>query len=157
MVTKQDLLFIKRMGTWKPAFLLRDKNLINTKWMFTWKTDSTGNVTRCSARLVAKGFTQSEGMDYAEVFAPVSKYISLHFLLALVMKLYEVLQLDVENAFLNGMLSEEIYLEILHSVNLDNKSWNCFQLRYTQHRLKQAAWVWHEKLDRCLSELGFKK
>lgn len=155
---EQELLMIKMMGTWKPAFLPKGKKTVKTKWVFHRKVDSEGNVTRHRARLVAKGFSQTKGMDYDEVFAPVAKYTSLRFLLALkVLKNYSVLQLDVKNAFLNGILSEEIYLEVPHGVDLDKKSGNCFRLRKALYGLKQAARVWHEKLDCCLTEIGFKK
>ena len=82
------------------------------KWIFKNKTDEFGNVVRNKARLVAQGYTQVEGIDFDETFAPVARLESIRLLLAvaccLKVKLY---QMDVKSAFLNGFLSEEVYVE----------------------------------------------
>lgn len=153
---KQEFLVIKKMATCNPVFLPHDKKTVKTKWVFSQKTDSTGNVIRYRARLVAKGFSQTDGIHYAEVVAPLAKYTSVLFLIALkVMKAYEVLHLTVKSASLNGMLSEEIYVEVPDGLKLDAKSWNCFRLRKALYGLKQVARVWHEKLNSYLNELRF--
>jgi hypothetical protein len=73
---------------------------------------SDGHISRYKARLVAKGFQQVHGIDYDETFAPVAKMDSIRFTLAIVAaKGWEFHQMDVNNAFLHGDLSEEIYME----------------------------------------------
>ena len=115
----QELLMIEKMGMWEPAFLPDGMKAVKTKWVFNRKMDDNGNVIKHRARLVAKGYSQTAGIDYDEVFAPVTKYTSLRYLLALkVLRKYTVLQLDVKNAFLNGTLTEEIYREIPSGVTL---------------------------------------
>lgn len=114
---EQELLVIKKMGTWKPEFLPRDKKTVNTREVFSRKTDSTWNVSRYRDRLVAKGFSNTEVNDYEEVSAPVANYTSLRYLISLkVLKQYDISQLDVKNGFLKGTLSEDIYLEVPHCV-----------------------------------------
>src|SRR4051812_34665575 len=82
-------------------------NVIGTKWVFKNKQDEHGQVTRNKARLVAQGFTQIEGLDFGETFAPVARLESIRILLAYAahhdFKLY---QMDVKSAFLNGPLSD---------------------------------------------------
>jgi hypothetical protein len=88
------------------------KNVVGTKWVFRNKKDEFGVVTRNKARLAAKGYSQVEGLDFEETFAPVARLESIHILLAYAthhdFKLY---QMDVKRAFLNGPIKEEVYIE----------------------------------------------
>jgi hypothetical protein len=73
--------------------------------------DADGNVTIYKARLVAKGFRQVQGVDYDETFSPVAMFKSIRILLAIVaFHDYEIWQMDVKTAFLNGNIDEELYM-----------------------------------------------
>ena len=75
------------------------------------KIDVNGNVTVYKARLVAKGLRQIQGIDYEETFSPVAMIKSVRILLAIAAYFdYEIWQMDVKTAFLNGMLSEDVYM-----------------------------------------------
>jgi hypothetical protein len=84
---------------------------IECKWIFKKNTDADGNVHFYKARLVAKGFRQIQGVDYDETFSPVAMLKSIQILLAIGAYYdYEIWQMDVKMAFLNGNLSEDVYM-----------------------------------------------
>jgi hypothetical protein len=93
-------------------FTRPNQNVVGTNWVFRNKQDEHGVVTRNEARLVAKGYSQVEGLDFGETYAPVTWLESIHILLAYAtyhgFKLY---QMDVKSAFLNGPIKEEVYVE----------------------------------------------
>ena len=95
---------------WTLTDLPDDRRAIENKWIFK-KTDADGNVTIYKARLVAKGYRQVQGVDYDETFSPVAKLKSIRIMLAIAAYYdYEIWQMDVKTAFLNGHLKEELYM-----------------------------------------------
>jgi hypothetical protein len=106
-----NFLYSNKNGTWELGKLPEGAKALSMKWVYKIKRDAQGNVERYKARLVAKGYLQREGIDFEEVYAPVSKHTTLCALLAVVAERDLVLhQLDVKTAFLNEELEEEIYM-----------------------------------------------
>jgi hypothetical protein len=88
------------------------QNVVETKWVFRNKQDEYGVVIRNKARLVAKGYAQVAGLDFEETFAPVARLESIRILLAYAAHhFFKLYQMDVENAFLNRPIKEEVYVE----------------------------------------------
>ena len=88
-----------------------DRRAIENKWIFKKKTAANGNFTVYKARLVAKGFRQVQGVDYDETFSPVVMLKSVRIMLAIAAFYdYEIWQMDVKTAFLNGFHKEELYM-----------------------------------------------
>src|SRR5664279_33004 len=96
---------------WTLVDLPNDRKAVENKWIFKKKTDADGNVTVYKARLVAKGFRQIEGVDYDETFSPVAMLKSVRIVLAIAAFFdYEIWQMDVKTAFLNGNIEDELYM-----------------------------------------------
>jgi hypothetical protein len=88
------------------------QNVIGTKWVFRNKQDEDGVVTKNKARLVANGYTQVEGLDFGETYAPMARLEAIRILLAFATHHnFKLHQMDVKSAFLNGPISEEVYVE----------------------------------------------
>ena len=89
--------------TWDLVPLSKGKNAVGSRWVFKLKRNSDGSIERYKARLVAQGYSQSEGVDYQEVFSPVVRYSTIRSLLA-VANIYdwEIHQMDVKTAFFTG-------------------------------------------------------
>ena len=96
-----------------------DSNVIGTKWIFKNKSDENGLVTQNKGRLVAQGFTQIEGIDFDETFAPVARLESIRLLLAIACYLKITLQqIDVKGAFLNGLIDKDVFLNNLKDLKI---------------------------------------
>lgn len=101
---------LNKQGTWELVSLPPRKNLVGSKWVYKVKRNSDGSIARYKARLVAKGFSQEAGIDYEETFSLVVKPTTVKLILAIVSSFGWKLQLDVKNAFLHGVLQEEVYM-----------------------------------------------
>ena len=105
-------------------------NVIGTKWVYRNKQDQDGIVVRNKARLVAQGYTQVEGLDFGETYAPVARLEAIRILLAYAcahnIKLY---QMDVKTTFLNGYINEEVYVEQPPSFEDDKNPDHVYKLK----------------------------
>src|SRR4051812_18258950 len=130
-------------------------NVIGTKWVFKNKQDEHGQVTRNKARLVAQGFTQIEGLDFGETFAPVARLESIRILLAYAshhdFKLY---QMDVKSAFLNGPLKELVCVKQPTGFEDPGHPSHVYELHKALYELKQTPRAWYDHLTALLSEKG---
>ncbi|KAJ9542108.1 LOW QUALITY PROTEIN: hypothetical protein OSB04_028614 [Centaurea solstitialis] len=143
---------------WELENLPQHCKVVGHKWVFKKKTDMDGNVHIYKARLVAKGFTQTHGIDYDETFSPVAMLKSIRILMAISAYFnYEIWQMDVKTAFLNGKLTEDVYMQQPEGfVDPKNPDKVCKLLK-SIYGLKQASRSWNLHFDERIKEFGFAK
>ena len=130
------------------------RKLVQCKWVFKTKFATDGSPLKYKAILVAKGYSQVHGIDYNETFAPVAKMDSVRLALSIVAsKQWEVHHMDLKCAFLNGDLTEEIYIQQPQGF-ATTPSFVC-RLRKSLYGLKQAPRAWYAKIDSSLLSLNF--
>jgi hypothetical protein len=113
---------------------------VGCKWVYKTKCDSKGNIERFKAWLMAKGFTQREGIDYTETFSLVSCKDSLRIIMVLVVHYdLELHQMDVKTTFLNGDLLKNVYMAQPKDVAVKEKEHMGCHLRKSIYGLKQAS------------------
>jgi hypothetical protein len=129
---------------------------IGTKWVWKNKEGEKGEVVRNKSRLVSQGFSQKEGIDYKETFAPIARLEAIRILLAYsVAKGFMLHQMYVKSAFVNGVLEEEVYVRQPSGFESEKYPHRVYKLRKTLYGLKQAPRAWYGRLRGFLFERGF--
>ncbi|GJY81871.1 retrovirus-related pol polyprotein from transposon TNT 1-94 [Tanacetum coccineum] len=122
-----------------------------TKWVFRNKLDKNGVICRNKAILVDQGYNQQEGIDYDETYAPVAILESIRILLAYACMLdFELFQMDVKSAFLNGFINEEVYVAQPSGFIDFTKPNHVYKLKKALYGLKQAPKAWYDSLKAFL-------
>ncbi|KAL7284965.1 hypothetical protein ACG7TL_000054 [Trametes sanguinea] len=130
-------------------------NIVGSRFVFRIKRDSDGSIKQYKARLVAQGFTQVPGLDYNETFAPVAKLSSIRMLLALAARYdWELEQMDVKSAYLNGKLDEEIFMRQPPGSAASGQEHLVCRLKKTLYGLKQAGRGWYKTLSDAMADMG---
>lgn len=141
--------------TWRLVAPPAGHNIVGSKWIYKIKQKPDGTVDRYKARLVAQGFSQRYGVDYADTFSPVVKPTTVRIILALaVSRNWSLRQVDIQNAFLHGELQEEVYMHPPGFVNKSHPNFVC-KLQKSLYGLKQAPRAWYSTLSQKVQALGF--
>ncbi|PHU00412.1 hypothetical protein BC332_30199 [Capsicum chinense] len=151
---KKEIVALEDNHTWSVVDLPPNKTPIECKWVFRVKYTAPGAVERYKVRLVAKGYSQQEGLDYTETFSPVAKMVTVRSVLAIAAsKGWCVYHMDVHNAFLQGDLLE-VYMDIPQGFSRQCSSSNTALKVCTLHKssydLKQAPRQWNKKVTDAL-------
>lgn len=163
---ESEITALEEINIWEVVSLPVGKKAIGCKWVFKIKYTVDGEVERFKARLVAKGYNQREGLDYQETFSPVVKMVSVRAMISLVAnKGWCIQQMDVYNAFLQGDLNEEVYMQLpqgfAHKAQVSTQHNQgqrvCKLLKSSLYGLKQASRQLNIKLTAALIDAGFKQ
>src|SRR6266699_1755735 len=153
---KSEMESMNENQVWTLVDLPNDRKAVENKWIFKRKTDADGNVTIYKARLVAKGFRQIQGVDYDETLSPVAMLKSVRILLAIAAHYdYEIWQMDVKTAFLNGDIEEELYMMQPKGFVDPKDADKVCKLQRSIYGLKQASRSWNLRFDKVIKEFGF--
>jgi histone deacetylase 1/2 len=143
--------------TWHLVPPRKGINIIDSIWVYKIKRKADGSLDRYKARLVAKGFKQRYNIDYEDTFSPVIKATPIRVILSVALSRgWSLRQLDVQNAFLHGVLEEEVYMRQPPGYEAKSLPNYVCKLDKALYGLKQAPRAWYSRLSMKLQSLGFK-
>ncbi|KAD2392849.1 hypothetical protein E3N88_39826 [Mikania micrantha] len=155
---QEELPQFKKLGVWQLVDRPKGAKVIGTRWVLRCKKDDHGIIVRNKARLVVQGFRQIEGLDYNEVFAPVSRLEAIRIFLAYAsFKKFKVYQMDVKSAFLHGVISETVYVSQPPGFEDPLHRDQVYKLDKALYGLHQAPRAWYETLSTHLLNNGFRR
>ncbi|GJW62945.1 putative ribonuclease H-like domain-containing protein [Tanacetum coccineum] len=155
---QEELLQFKLQQVWVLVDLPHGMKVIGTKWVYRNKRDERGVVVRNKARLVAQGYTQEEGIDYDEVFAPVARIEAIRLFLAFASFMgFIVYQMDVKSAFLYGTIDEEVYVSQPPGFVDPDHPKKVYKVVKALYGLHQAPRAWYATLSTFLEKHGYKR
>lgn len=147
---------LMKNDTWILVERPRNVQIVDNRWVFKIKQESKCAPLRYKARLVARGFTQQYGVNYFETFSPVVRFTSIRAILAIAaQRKMELRQFDVKTAFLNGDLSDIVYMQ--QPTGFDDKSGRICMLKKSLYGLKQSSRCWNRKFTEFIKLFGFEK
>jgi len=134
------------------------KNIIETERVFRNKLNEQDEVTRNKARLVAQGYSQQEGINYIETFAPIARLEAIRLLLSYAFNHGIILyQMDAKSAFLNGVREEEVFVKQLPGFEDLKHPNHVYKLNKSLYGLKQAPRAWYDRMSNFLIKNDFKR
>ena len=152
---QKELGSIRSFETWELVDPPPNTNIVGSKFVFRIKRNADGSIASYKARLVAQGFSQIPGLDFTETFAPVAKLTSIRILLAMAARNdWEIEQMDVKSAYLNGTLDEKVYMRQPPGFAEPGQEHKVCALKRPIYGLKQAGRRWYIKFCSVLVSLG---
>ncbi|BBH07384.1 wall-associated kinase 2, partial [Prunus dulcis] len=152
-----ELEALQHNNTWSLVPLPVGHKPIGCKWVYKIKYKSDGTIECYKAQLVAKGYTQIEGIDYQETFSPTAKLTTLRCLLTVAAaRHWFIHQLDVQNAFLHGDLHEVVYMEPPPGLRRQRENVVC-RLNKSLYGLKQASRNWFSTFSDTIQKAGYQQ
>ena len=133
------------------------KNIIEPKWVFRNKLNEQGEIIKNKAKLVAQGYSQQEEIDYTKTFTPVARLEAIRLLISYAVNHGIILyQMGVKSAFLNGVISEEVFVKQPPGIDDLKHPDHVYKLKKSLYGLKQTPRAWYDRLSSFLLENDFK-
>jgi hypothetical protein len=154
---KEEMEALLKNGTWTLVPLPKGKKTVGCRWVFSIKHKVDGSIDRYKAMLVAKGYTQTYGVDYQETFSPIAKLNTVRVLLSLAANLdWQLHQFDVKNAFLHGDLEEKVYMDVPPGYTVNDDTTVVCKLQRALYGLKQSPIAWFGRFSVAMKKYGYK-
>ena len=155
LTVEEELKSMADNDTWQLVEPPQGRKIVDCKWVFRLKYNSDGSIQKRKARLVGKGFTQRYGFDFTETYAPVVRMVTARMMLAYANQHNLIVhQMDVKAAFLNGQITEEIYMRQPRGFEEGNM---VCKLNKSIYGLKQASKTWNDRFNSFASKAGFRR
>jgi hypothetical protein len=143
---------------WEIVPIPKSKDVVSSKWLFKIKHVVDGSIKKYKARFVARGFSQKEGIDYEETFAPIARYTLIRTIIDITTKMkWKFDQMGVKATFLNGVIEEKVYIEQPQGFEVEDRKSHVCKLKKALYGFKQAPRAWYGWIDNFLMSLGFTK
>jgi len=153
----EEIQALRANRTWTLVPFHPFMNVVGSRWVYKIKRRFDGSIERYKTRLVARGFTQQEGIDYSETFSPVIQQATVILVFSIVVSCgWKFHQLDIHNAFLNGVLDEEVYMKQPPGFVDSALPSHVCRLHKSLYGLKQAPRAWYTRLNDFLLSIGFR-
>ncbi|GJX60227.1 putative reverse transcriptase, RNA-dependent DNA polymerase [Tanacetum coccineum] len=155
---QEELLQFKIQNVWVLVDCPKGVRPIGTKWVLKNKRDARGIFIRNKARLVAQGYTQEEGINYEEIFAPVARIEAIRLFLAYASYMgFTIYQMDVKSAFLYGTIDEEVY--VMQPPGFQDSQFldRVYKVVKAMYGLHQTPRAWYGTLSKYLLDIGFQR
>lgn len=149
---------LAKFDTWDIVDRPTNKTVLPHLLVYKIKKDKNGSIDKYKVRCVARGDMQTYGIDFIETFAPVISFPTIRILLAIAAsRQYDIMQMDVKSAYLNGKLDEPVYMEIPTAFYPEERSrGKVFKLKRSLYGLRQAGKIWNDEIHSNFIRHGLK-
>jgi hypothetical protein len=142
---------IMKNDVWEVVPRPEGKSVVTSRWLYKLKHVPDGIIEKDKDRFVSRGFSQVEGVDYDETFAPVARYTSIRAVISIAAEMgWKIHQMDVKTTLLNGLIQEEVYIEQPLGFDVHRRESHVCRLKKALYGLKQALGAWYSRIDTYL-------